>query len=569
MLEILLVWFYITVSFLLNGLLIQKILDRLFKDIAFRNNTHILIKPILIGMVGVSLYAEFFSLFAGVNLLANLILILETLLLAIILRKDLRDLFSLLRSRVGFAELALACVSICILALISAGTTNLGDAYEYHMQAIRWNIEYGMVPGEAQVISRLGFNSSIHLLNALFGLEFMAGIPIHGVTGYYLLLLCLSSLDLLWHVFFGAEGRKLSFSSFFAFACLSYVFLGTAWISSPITDIPCMSMVFLVILYWMQLLERDENRPYPYILLCMLALYASTIKFSSVIIFLLSLYPIYLLIKSGKIRQILYSAGVCIFIYLPFLIRNVVLTGWLLYPFQYLDFFSPDWKLSKEVLEFETFLVTDYGRNPLRLEYEVSWLQAWIPSLSLLKKIIIVCVLVFLLLELGLLVLKIKEKLVRGRWLFFEAVMFIGLAFWFITAPDVRFGWPYLLFFLSFVPVNLGHYLRNKPDRFLRFMFRFSVLSGLGVLSLISLFYIYRSAKLVMDGIPANLVTETNYDESYRILGKGEGSTVKVGNTDFYITLWPGYTHFPSADKDDFIMRGESLRDGFRADDKD
>ena len=62
---------------------------------------------------------------------------------------------------------------------------------------------------------------------------------------------------------------------------------------------------------------------------------------------LLVLYPAVLLLRQKKWLQIAGYIALGLLIAFPYLARNVLISGWLFYPFTFLDWFPVDWKISK------------------------------------------------------------------------------------------------------------------------------------------------------------------------------------------------------------------------------
>ncbi|MCR5310957.1 MAG: hypothetical protein K6E32_06035, partial [Lachnospiraceae bacterium] len=101
---------------------------------------------VMFGLMAVTVYAQFFSLFAGVGLAANIILLAASLAAAV---------FGFKSFKVSFSErLSIKPVLILVLlvsALIMAFGASRGymhyDSDLYHAQSIHWIEDYGVVKG--------------------------------------------------------------------------------------------------------------------------------------------------------------------------------------------------------------------------------------------------------------------------------------------------------------------------------------------------------------------------------------------------------------------------------------
>ena len=111
--------------------------------------------------------------------------------------------------------------------------------------------------------------------------------------------------------------------------------------------------------------EREagkEEKTELYALLCVAVVCVTTYKLSAGMLVLLALYPAILLIRQKEWKRIgLYvAAGLAVLI--PWLVRNVVLTGWLIYPFEAVDLFSVDWKVPLELMQHDADQIKAWGR---------------------------------------------------------------------------------------------------------------------------------------------------------------------------------------------------------------
>ena len=82
----------------------------------------------------------------------------------------------------------------------------------------------------------------------------------------------------------------------------------------------------------------------------LLAVYAVSLKLSAAMVVVLAFVPFLILInnKCWKLLGIWLLSGCAII--MPFLIRNVIISGYLLYPYPELDMFSVDWKMAEKTV---------------------------------------------------------------------------------------------------------------------------------------------------------------------------------------------------------------------------
>ena len=77
---------------------------------------------------------------------------------------------------------AVACMLVVIVYLAS-DYVSLYDTGLYHLQAVKWNASYSIVPGLANLEPRLGYNNSCFLF-ASYVDAFWEGIAVHATSGF-------------------------------------------------------------------------------------------------------------------------------------------------------------------------------------------------------------------------------------------------------------------------------------------------------------------------------------------------------------------------------------------------
>lgn len=93
------------------------------------------------------------------------------------------------------------------------------DTSLYHVQAIRWIEEYGVVPGLGNLHNRFVYNSAFMPLQALFSLEWICGQSLHTVNGY----ICALSVAYAIGTNSLVNGSKLKLSDLIKIMILIYI----------------------------------------------------------------------------------------------------------------------------------------------------------------------------------------------------------------------------------------------------------------------------------------------------------------------------------------------------------
>ncbi len=403
---------------------------------------------ILIGLCVLTVYSQIFSLFAGVGCAATVLLAGICLVIAVLLFARLRQYFTEWMKGIKWYKLFLSIFIVAGILYITAGRTWHYDTDLYHAQAIRWIEEYGVVKGLGNFHNRFAYNSAFFCLQALFSLKFAVNQSLHGLNGFLTaLMLCYSVISLsIW------KRERCKVSDFFKVGLFFYFSnLGTAnCISSPGSDILTLCMVLYLMARWAELLEREEKEPAEYGLLCLLAVWVVTVKLSAGMLVFLAVYPSVLMVRQKKGKQIILFLFLGILIAVPFLIRNVLISGYLVYPYASLDLFSVDWKMAASVAADDSREIMAWGRGMTeRAEYDAPaavWLPKWYGALEGQFQILLMGNVVCLFAVLGYgLWLFCRNRIREYGWVILTAVAAALLLAWFFTAPLVRYGMVYMI----------------------------------------------------------------------------------------------------------------------------
>ena len=119
------------------------------------------------GLMILNVYAQIYSVFAGVGRLAFSMALVVVVLLSIrYLIKGIREGAPRRFSNVQPAIWKI-CISIIlagIILILTMKAPEFVDTYLYHVQAIRWIEEYGVVPGLGNLHCRFAYNSAFLVL---------------------------------------------------------------------------------------------------------------------------------------------------------------------------------------------------------------------------------------------------------------------------------------------------------------------------------------------------------------------------------------------------------------------
>lgn len=435
---------------------------------------------VLLGMALLSGLLAIWSFYWGISTRALVFFTAVAVALAVAMRRFvLRRLLALQQARLRSHLVPLAiCGAFSIYALyIAAAGSPTYDVGLYHAQSIRWIEYYPVVPGLANLHSRLGFNSALFLLAAYWGFVAL-GQHLYQVPGL-IIMICTACYCL--HLVI-APATPFRFATFVAAGFLLYVLLRPAfliWIASPATDVPSADVMWVVFLMVARRIELGwlPDAGWEVITILVLSLFAASIKLSAAPVLLLSLFALWRTRSSLTAGRWAAAGVLAALVVLPWLARNITLTGYLLYPFDRLAISSLPWTVPAVNVEQLSLLITAYARNPGQLvgvtaaQAISQWLPAWFRSLDLADRLLVdgAC-----LLPLWLVISAIARKEVAGLIRLYVPMYVanaLGITFWFVQAPTPRFGYGVLVPAFLLGPVALLGSLagwRRLTDRWLQ-----------------------------------------------------------------------------------------------------
>lgn len=507
---------------------------------------------LMAGLITVTVYAEAFSLFYKVGAIANLVLLIVCAVVLFLLRARVwKSLGEWWKEISAVKKVLLLILFLLWTFLTSRGGIHI-DTDLYHAQSIRWIEEYGVVPGLGNLHERFAYNSSFFALSALYSMKFLTGKSLHACSGYFALLLSVTTLDITrsW------KRRCFTLSDFARVGAIYYLTTITDEVVSPASDYSIMCVVFFIVIKWLDLLEEKDTTPFS--LLCVVGVYALTLKLTAGLILLLLVKPAYLLIKKKRIKEIFLYLGMGIAVAVPWFARTIVISGWLLYPFPKLDLFQVDWKMDTVLVEVDAAQISAWGKalyNIALLDTPITqWLPNWFRStLSGTEKLLILgnvfCIVVFI----GAAVwVFFKKKWKELDILLVLVTLVCSYLFWQLSAPLMRYGYAYVLLLDV---VTAGWLLIRLNWNRLQNMVYF-------VLIFYGFYKIFVLGKYIYD---CRLVECYIWQADY---GTYELESYEIDGVTFYKPVMgalTGYDLFPAAPTQANIeLRGDGLKDGFR-----
>ncbi|MBC6990823.1 LIC_10190 family membrane protein [Hymenobacter sp. BT491] len=326
------------------------------------------------------------------------------------------------------------------------------DTGLYHAQAVRWLEEVGVVPGLANIDIHIGYNPAWFVPEALFSWGRYVGYPLHLLD---MVLFCLFGV----YGLLGLEGlirgqfRPVDVLRVALTATMTLWLLEELPSLSP--DPPAAIIVFFLLLQAILLpLPAKGDLTIAHVAVMLLCVFAVTLKLSVVPVLLL---PAWWLFRSRQGRSgyfLAMMAALSLVLVAPWCLRNVLISGYLIFPLAAIDLFNPDWKFPVAELEKHVVYIREFARNE-QFYSEISihgkpmsfWLPLWWVRQSLHNKLLAVALPLLLVIAVPFGVRQYRQ----GRFpqakahLGMLAIAVGGIVFWAISAPSFRFGYGFLL----------------------------------------------------------------------------------------------------------------------------
>lgn len=282
-----------------------------------------------VGLVVTFGILQIWSMFLPVNIYP---LIFLCLIATYTLLKNVRFGFKL--PRLSFAFIAVSIFVMLFISYFASLPVGWGDTYLYHLNAVKWSNLYSVVPGLVNIHSRLAFNSSFFLFASMIDNWFLTDRSSHVALS---LMATVLSLNIFW-VLIKSQSRLAKVFGLFALPLLICNIAVRTMVASLSPDFAVIIIVFAIALSILQ------NESKSWLVGGLLSILLLTVKFNGLVFagtILLSL--LFRLDKKQIFKLIIFG----LFLIIPFLIRNVILSGWLLYPFPHFGFDFP-WSARKE-----------------------------------------------------------------------------------------------------------------------------------------------------------------------------------------------------------------------------
>lgn len=524
---------------------------------------------ILTGFVFVTTYAQILSLFVPLGNITVFVLLalISTFCIFFCRKKIFQNIRECFHRNTIVDYLFIVVATISISYFTSVGLFFL-DTDAYHAQAIRWCEEYRAIKGLGNLSRNLAYNSAFFPLTALFGLKPVFHQSMHTIQGLLALLVLIKTKGVVRQFY----KHQIHVSDFVKLAAFYYISLCLVYLPSPSSDYASMMPIFIVIIYWLEWLEEEEQHtPAEFAPLCMILCMCVTFKLSVVPMLLLSLYPAVYFVKKGYVKKLWGYIAKALLIIVPYLVRNMILSGWLLYPSTLFGFIKVPWQMEKQIAQADAFQIKVWGwgvhyDNELASSSMLNWVLIWFNTvLSATEKALVLLCIGATILTLICCIISLCKKHTISPTLFVSVVLCVSYLFWQYSAPLPRYGYAYILILpattLGLVMASLQKKLEGYP--------RTAVCFSMFLFVVTILFVLWKSVPALLrfgeGNMPAALFKQIDY--SYADDSIPEENIIELALDDYtfyYLknSQQPGYHSLPVG-RLTFGPLGDNTVDGF------
>jgi hypothetical protein len=421
-----------------------------------------------IGFVFVVMILQIWSIFLPVNVYALGFVFLLAFVAFVISFKNIRNCLRRisLRKLLWQNRLFITIVGIALILISYASSLPVGweDTLLYHLNVVKWNNLFQVVPGLANLHSRLGFSSSLFLFASMIDNLFLKDRSSHIALS---LLASVISVEVIWLLIKSKVGLIKIFCLTMV-PLLSSLILRRTLVASLSPDF-ALEIIVLVIC-----IEFLQNNTKSLLTAGVLSILLLTIKLSGVsfaaMILLFVLIKLALSLKGESIKPIVFIILCGLLLMVPYLYRDVILSGWLFYPLPLFKINVP-WALPEKDVRGMYSVIKAWAIAPGKGwdKYVGMPFWEWFPGWYTRNNWAIEMKMFFsgvFLIIIAPLVKIINKELIKkyANYFLVGIASFVSMFYMLFTAPDFRFG---EIYFWIFFAVTAGYYVymifKNNP----------------------------------------------------------------------------------------------------------
>jgi hypothetical protein len=420
-----------------------------------------------IGLIAVIGILQIWSIFFPVNVYSFVFVsALAAVSLVLLIRKGFKLPGLTSVRNILIENINLIAISAVVLSSISySASLPVGweDTLLYHLNAVKWNYLYPAVPGLTNLHLRLGLSSSLFLFASMiesFAKDRSSHIALSSLASVL-------SLEFIW-IFLKTKTRTLKLFCLFVLPLFVSSILRRTLVASLSPDF---ALVIIALAVSYEFLKGDRKS---FLVAGVLSILLLTIKLSGfsfgIIILVFAFYKLIRTDRKKLLRIFLLFASVGVFILIPYLVRDVILSGWLFYPLPMFRINVP-WAVPESIVKLMSAIIKAWAISPgvgWREQVGLSFWQ-WFPGWYTRNNWAIEMKMFFFGISLILIapLIKIVNKDLISRasnFIFLGVASLAGIFFMLFTAPDFRFGEVYFwIFFAAAASYYVNIILEKNP----------------------------------------------------------------------------------------------------------
>lgn len=509
------------------------------------------------------------SLFMGLGPVAPWLAFAAPALLLPLVGRDLRPLLW----KPGQPPLQVAMAAAYFLGFLlmivvkGAERTEIGDEGFYHVPNIKAIVEYGVITGIGNFYGHFGINSIWHVGQAWFSLAPLTGVPsVMELNGFIYLLTLTEAVN----TGFGRHdlGRHHNWIRLLALV-LPLLFMRNI-ITSVSTDAGTIPLSHLAaVLVVRHLGQGNLWKVAPVVLLAALAVPMSKVSHFSMALLALPLAIICLQhkaqLRAWPVVALALALG------LSFLARNYIMTGYMLFPIATTLGLHPDWQMAKQVVK-DINIPAHYGVAEFPPRFSGDFIAFWWNRYPMVDRLMLVLLFVYMAASPFLFarVLRLNDKTERLVYASMMLLAWVGMAGWWFSTPEMRYGFGFIGIAALVLPCWLGMQLLGRLKEIWPYVYGLFALAAVvkGVATLTA-----------SDQLPAVAVAPEPYPAVTCTQQSFNGYVVNVvqNNTPVWFDykkdipevhrlFWQApipRVRFP-VQAERVVMRGTTIRDGYR-----
>ena len=399
---------------------------------------------------------QLWHLFLPINDLA-FVLVAATGLVGLVVGK--RDLGLLVwgKRRLALVMMLAAVVVGLWVANFSVKQPGIYDTGLYHLNVVKWNSLYGIVPGLGNLHGRLGYNNASLLYSALLDVGPFEGRSHHVASAWLMLWTLLRCLFAFYELFkAGAQARMETMYYALLATPLCVWIVNTGYASSHSPDVVCFMLAMVVGGELLALNHFEGVRGNPgrsrFLNIILLSIVGVVCKLSFLVFGAIACGVALLALishadRSSRVvhRSLIVAVVLASMVVLPWMVRGVILTGYPAYPIEVLRV-ERDWSVSAASCEAMVEHVKAWARAPGIAPELVGrnggWIRPWLERVLAQNKFEIAFPLMTALLAIMIVAFGRKRgdpRIERRRCALLCLPGLLGVVFWFLSAPDPRF----------------------------------------------------------------------------------------------------------------------------------